>query len=379
MIALTDIVGQDATVAQLIRMATGPRRPHALILAGPEGVGRRTTAEAMAGMLLCSDPRHAPNAGRVSALPDDFLLPVACGGCPSCRMLASGHHADYHLVTKESARYSASAEVRSRMMQDLGIGVVREFVIAPANSRATMGRGRVFVIRQAELMSSAAQNAMLKTLEEPPPGVTLILLCGSPAELLPTTRSRCALVRFGPLRPDFVAERLAAEGIDPVEARFWAAHTGGSLGRSLRLAEGGLFALKRELVGRLAALTDSADPDLPEWLIAQVDSLTHAATSADKLLARTLATRQSAGVVLAMIASVYRDALAAASEAPRPLIHADQAEQIQQIAAATDTVTIAEIITQLARYEQLLWRNVNPKAVWDNVVITCATGAPLNV
>jgi len=379
MIGLADIVGQDAAVAQLIQMASGSRRPHAFIFAGPEGVGRRTAAEVLASVMLCLEPAHTPNAGRVATIADDVLLPAACGRCPSCRMLASGNHGDYHLVAKESARYSAAAEVRTRVMQDLGIGVVREFIIAPANSRAMMGRGRVFVVRQAELMSTAAQNALLKTLEEPPPGVTLILLCGSPAELLPTTRSRCALIRFGPLPSAFVTERLIAGGIETAEAKFWAAYTGGSLGLSLRLSERGLYAVKRELVDRLAALIDLADSTLPEWLIAQVDGLTQSATSADKMLAQSLATRQSAGMLLGLIASVYRDAVAVATGQQRPMIHAEQADRIAHIAAAGDGDTLAEIITQLARYEQLLWRNVNPKAVWDNVVITCATGAPLGV
>ena len=375
---LLDIVGQGAALAQLLRTLGGPRRPHAYLFAGPEGVGRRTTAEALARRLLCERPLERPNAGALPELPEDFPLTLACGQCPSCRAFEAGTHADYHLVSKELARYSDNAAVRGRVMQELSIDVVREFLIAPAGQCGALGRGKVFIVREAELMSEAAQNALLKTLEEPPPGVTIILLCPSPRELLPTTRSRCSLIRFGPLPRDFVAGRLTAGGMDAQEARFWAGYTAGSLGLSQRLSSAGLYPVKRELVDRLAGLYQAVDPELGDWLLAQVEGLTDARLSADPELARTLATRQSAGTLLAMIAGVYRDAMALAG-GWEELIHADQAEALAAIARALGLDLSAEVVTQLVRYEQLLWSNVNPKIVWDNVVITCATGAPLDV
>jgi DNA polymerase-3 subunit delta' len=377
-IDLLDIVGQPRAIAQLSRALAGDRRPHAFIFAGPEGVGRRTTAEALAKTLLCGSPRSSTNAGRVSLLDDSFELRQACGQCPSCRAFEAGTHADYQLVHKELARYSADPRVRTRVMQDLGIDVVREFLIEPSNRRSASGRGKVFVIREADLMSVAAQNAMLKTLEEPPPGVTIILLCETPAALLPTTRSRCALVRFAPLDVPFVTERLIAGATDADEAHFLAAYTDGSLGRSQRSAGGALFAFKRKLVDRLSGLVDEVDAELGEWLADQAKRFADEMLSADKQLAGTLATRRASGLVLGMIASVYRDAMTLAAGRAE-LIHADQAAAIERIAEAKGVEMAAEIVEQLARFEELLWRNVNPKAVWDNVVISCVTGAPLDV
>ena len=379
MVELWDIVGQPAVIAQLARTLAGQRRPHAYIFAGPEGVGRRTTAEALAKLLLCEAPAIRRNAGRVPEAPEDMELTQACGQCAGCRAFSAGTHADYQLVYKELARYSNDQSVRSRVMQDLGIDVVREFLIAPANRRGSLGRGKVFVVRQAELMSVAAQNALLKTLEEPPPGVTIILICPSPEELLPTTRSRCSLVRFGPLPVDFVTDKVIAAGIEPAQARFWAAYTAGSVGVSLRMAAKGVYATKRELVDRLAALAQSADPELGEWLAGQAETLADGFTSEDAQLARSLATRQAAGMMLGLIGSVYRDAMALSAGASGEIIHSDQYDAIARIAQRMGANTSAEIVTQLARYEQLLWSNVNPKVVWDNLVITCATGAPLDV
>ncbi len=376
---LTDIVGQSAAVAFLAGVLAGDRRPHAFLFAGPDGVGRRTTAEALAAILLCHNPRSAPNAGRLAGLADEAPVPAACELCPSCRAFDAGTHADYQLVRKELARYSEDSSVRGRVMQDLGIHVIREFLIDPANRRSAQGQGKVFVIRQAELMSVAAQNALLKTLEEPPPGVTLVLLCPTPAELLATIRSRCALVRFGPLGRSFVADRLAAAGVEPAEADFWAGYTAGSIGQSHRLAEMGLYAIKRELVDRLAALADGPDPELGDWLLAQADTLTDILTSADKQLARSLAGRQGAGELLALIASVYRDAMSLSAGRPEALVHADQPDAVARLADTLGLDGAVEVVEQLARYEQLLWANLNAKVVWDNVVLTCATGAPLDV
>lgn len=376
---LLDIVGQEVAISQLARIVASGRRPGAYLFAGPTGVGRRTTAEALANTLLCQRPLARKLQGRMAEFPEDLTVPGVCGECPDCLALAAGTHADYHAVSRQTARYSEDPDVRSRVMQNVSVQVVREFIIAPASRRSARGRGKVFVVRQAEQMSDAAQNALLKTLEEPPPGVSLILICRSPDELLATTRSRCALVRFGPLPADFVIDRLIGEGVAPEQARFWASYTERSVGRALRLAKAGLYETKRELVDRLAALTDKADPQLGDWLVGQAEALAAAAVAEDKKLARTLATRQGAGLLLGLLASVYQDATARAGGSDRSPIHADQSDRICGIADALGAVVAADIVTQLTRCEQLLWRNVNAKTLWDNVVITCASGAPLDV
>ncbi len=367
MIRLQDIVGQEQAVEQLMRGLTGSRRHHAWLFVGPEGVGRRTTAEAMAQSLLCSHP--AENG-------------TACGQCDDCRLFNAGTHPDFHPVYKELARYHDDANVRNRVMQELSIDVIRQFLIAPAGQGASRGRGKVFVVRQAELMSVAAQNALLKTLEEPPAGVTIILLVERLERLLPTTQSRCALVRLGPLPYAFVHDKLLEAGIDEPQATFWARFGDGSLGTALQQAEGDLYSIKCELLESLAHLPAGGDGDLAETLVKQTDDLaTQAVAQAKKLdgasLAKTLASRQAAGTMLQLIASIYRDAITAAAGADRPRIHADQPHAIEAIAQRFSLTQLADILDQLSRLEQMLWQNVNPKLVWDNVVITCSRPVPL--
>jgi DNA polymerase III delta' subunit len=386
MLELSDIVGQEEAIALLEHQLSGGRPHHALLFAGPRGVGRRTTAMALAKTLLCEKP-GAPGSADGPALfgteetgrPDVIQ---ACGACPECRMFDAGSHPDFQLVTKEHAAFHPDANVRSRTMQELGIDVIRHFLIAPAGRSANRGRGKVFVVLEAELMSTAAQNSLLKTLEEPPPGVTIILITSKPDRLLPTTLSRCCRVPFGYLPTEFVDEKLTAAGVGEEEAGFWARFTEGSIGRALGLSEAGMYERKCKMIAQ------SADPDADgfgDYLQKTMDALAETYVKDSKkdadspTMAKTLASRRVAGDMLEILASFYRDAMATAVGADAPAIHADQPREIESVAGRFPASTLADIIEQLSHYERLIWRNVSPKTLWENVAITCLSGAPLRV
>ena len=406
-VGLLEIVGQDSAVAQLEQGLGGARRPHAYIFAGPQGVGRRTTAVAIAKTLLCERPKiiankdarrpslaaapaNTPMATNNVAMPTrfadlapDFELRQACGVCGDCKVFAGGSHPDFHLVYKELAAYHEDSAVRDRVMQELGIPVIRSFLIEAAARRAARGRGKVFVVLEAELMSAAAQNALLKTLEEPPPGVTIILVAEQPEQLLPTTLSRCRMVRFGLLPHEFVARKLQEQGAPPHEAAFWAAFTDGSVGRAARLRARGMYEVKTDMIARIAAMNRAGDADLGEDLHKKTESLAEDLIKATRTeqteMSKSLAVRQTTGMMLELIAAAYRDAITLASQAPREIVYTDQRPAVAALAAKFDLVQLASIIEQLSELERILWRNVNAKNVWYNVVITCASAAPLTV
>ncbi len=384
MLSLLDIVGQDSAIARLQRMYQAGRMSHAMLFVGSSGVGRRTTAEAWAAVLLCEKPQTRPNGDRFKELPADFPLSLACGTCPGCAMTAAGTHPDLYLVRKELARYHEDSNVRDRVMQELGIDVIRSFLIAPASLASARRRGKVFIVTEAELMSVFAQNSLLKTLEEPPPGVTIILICRRGGELLPTTLSRCVTVDFRPLPADFIRDRLRSQGMVDEQAAFWSAYADGSLGRAIRLAGRELYPVKRRIVERLAGLPKEGDAEFAEDLhhIAE-DLAASAVAEAKKIdgaeLSKNLASRQATGELLELIASAYRDALALATGSPRPPAHADQASAIASLAQRFGPMGLAEILEQLSELEEAIWRNVNPRLVWDNVVITAASAAPLHL
>lgn len=381
MLRLSDIVGQDAAVGRLRQAMARSRLPHALLFAGPPGVGKGTTADALAAALLC------PESARDGRARD------ACGRCADCRMMESGTHPDFHRVYKELAAYHDDPDVRARKMQELSIDVIRSFLIAPSCGAPARGRGKVFVVEEAESMSRDAQNCLLKTLEEPPLGATIILLSSQAEELLPTTRSRCSPVRFGPLPREFVAGRLQAAGVEAGQAGFWAALAGGSVGEALRLAKGDLYETKRRLLEEIAAMDSGGESRLTETLNKVGERLTESAVREAKKeldvgLAKSLATRRAIGTVLQILSSAVTDALRlrcgdedpGASPTPAAdLVHADQPAEIAALARRFDAEQLADVLDQLSQYEQLLWRNANTKILWDNVVITLASAAPLRV
>lgn len=371
MIGFADIVGQDRAIETLTVAMKANRLPHALLFAGPVGVGRRTLAEALAGAILC------PNSNQQSH--------EACGHCEDCHLLEAGNHPDLHMIYKELAAHHPDANVRSSVMQELGIPIIRHFLIAPAMQSPARGKGKVFIILEAELMSDVAQNALLKTLEEPPPGVTIILLCQRPEELLATTLSRCSLIRLNRLEHDFVVSKLTAEGCDEGQAGFWARFTSGSLGESLRLAKQDLYETKTQIIDRLSSMGPGGDGKLSDDLTKIMEKLAKAQVKEAKErdggdLSVRLANRQSVALMLRLIASAYQDAIrlqGADNETQPALINSEQLENVSAIASRFEPQDLAEIIEQLSEYERLLWRNVSPKLVWDNVVITCASANPL--
>jgi DNA polymerase III subunit delta' len=379
MVKLLDIVGQDSAVALLQRRLAAKRMGHALMFTGPHGVGRRTTAMALAGALLCEKPQTSVNNGEFAELDEGAQLIDACGQCNDCKTLQAGTHADFQLITKELAAFHPDPQVRSRKMQNLGIDVIKHFLVKSAYLAPSRGKGKVFVVREAELMSGSAQNALLKTLEEPPPGVTIILVCRRSEQMLPTTISRCHEVQFGPLPLDFVVEQLMREEVDQAQAAFWASFTEGSVGRSLALARSEMYPVKFEILNEVGALGPGGDAALGERLQKITDTqavaAVKAAKSADKAeLSKALATRRATGTMLELIASAFRDAISLASGSDRQIVNADQRDVIETIASRQSMRKLVDAIEQLSNYEQLLWRNVNPKIVWDNVVLTCASG-----
>jgi DNA polymerase-3 subunit delta' len=169
--------GQPSALAAVRAMVAGDP-PHAVLLSGPGGVGKTTLAMDLAAGLLCVEP-------------DRTARP--CGACRGCRMVAHGNHPDVHRLGPEGAGRQiviGGGDGRSRGVRDL----VGELSLLPVE-----GGARVAVVEEAHRMNEDAQSALLKTLEEPPAGVTIVLCADEEERLLPTVRSRCARVRLGPV------------------------------------------------------------------------------------------------------------------------------------------------------------------------------------
>jgi DNA polymerase-3 subunit delta' len=177
--AFRDIVGHRRLIDLLTRSIHRGSLPPSLVFAGPSGIGKRLTAIAVAQALNCIK-LVGPERGDESSEAEPAF--DACGACTACSKIARGVHPDVLLVEPGD-----SGTIKIEQVRD---------VVDRAAYRPFEGRRRVVVIDDADAMVSAAQNALLKTLEEPPPSSVFILVTSRPDMLLPTVRSRCIRLSF---------------------------------------------------------------------------------------------------------------------------------------------------------------------------------------
>ncbi|HKF84993.1 MAG TPA: hypothetical protein VKB30_04345 [Candidatus Limnocylindrales bacterium] len=207
-------VGHEAAVGA-VRAMLGSRVPHAVLLAGPASVGKQSLALDLAAGLLCAG---ATGGGR------------PCRSCRACRMVEHDNHPDLHRLEPEGpgGQVGIGGKDGKRGVRDL----VTELALLPVE-----GVARVAIIRDAHRMNEDAQSALLKTLEEPPAGTTLILVADDEERLLPTVRSRCARIRLGTLGARDIEALLEARSLAdaPTAARL-ARLSGGRAGLAVAYA-----------------------------------------------------------------------------------------------------------------------------------------------
>jgi DNA polymerase-3 subunit delta' len=214
-------LGHGDVLRGLARAAAVQRLPHALLFEGPEGVGKFLAARRLALGLLCAR--------------GDVADP--CGVCGPCKRVIAGVHGDLLLVdvlddpAKERREELTIGRVTRRDDSPDG-PTIEEFL----SLRATEGGWRVVIVREAERMNAEAQNALLKTLEEPPENALLVLESSRSAALLPTIRSRCVRIEFGRVSGESIASLLAEHGVAADRASTVARWSAGSPGRALALA-----------------------------------------------------------------------------------------------------------------------------------------------
>jgi DNA polymerase III delta' subunit len=189
-VKIAEVIGQPGVTRLLARLISRARLPHASMIEGNPGCGRRTVALAIAQALLCARPFDGD----------------ACGSCPSCALCLAGTHPDLMATPHDSES------------DDLAVDMLRDEVVAKAYESPLIGQRRVFVLYSVERLQNASANVLLKVLEEPPAGAYFITTTSQASAVLKTIRSRAQLYRLQPLAAGDVAEILRRGGVAPDDA-----------------------------------------------------------------------------------------------------------------------------------------------------------------
>ncbi len=308
-----DVVGHEQVVLHMQNAIRQKKVSHAYLLCGEAGSGKRLLAEAFAKTILCEE-------GGISA----------CGKCKSCRQTESGNNPDFRIVVREKAT--------------LGVKEIREQVTSDALIKPYSSEHKIYLIDEAEKMTEEAQNALLKTIEEPPEYAVFLLLVSRRELLLQTILSRCILLPLYPVAvgkiKQFLMER---KGIPDYLAESAAAFSEGLVGRAVQYAESEEFVEQRKEVLHLVKYVD-------EMTMAEVMEYV-------KLFA---AKKDAADAYLELILLWYRDVLLfKATKDVNSLLFKDEPEAVAAQAGKRSFENLQGIVEALEQLKQRLKANVN--------------------
>lgn len=301
------------------RLAEG-RLPHALLFAGPAGLGKRHLADTLAASLLC-EQRSAEG--------------LSCGQCHACHLFAAGNHPDYfHLRPEEEKR-------------TIGVDQVRElggFIALKSH----YGTHKAVVVEPADVMTAAAANALLKTLEEPTPGSILILCSDQPASLLATIRSRCQKQLFTPVGEVQALSWLRQQLPAPDQAPLLHALSGGLPLKALALGQEGGLASRAVVLNDLGALAENIG---------------------DPIAIAARWQQQGAAESLRWLLPLLLDVARIAAGAAEALHNPDQKVLLERLAVRMDLVSLHRLIDKL--YHSLVQVNgpANPQLLLEELLV----------
>lgn len=349
-----DLVGQRQAVDYLRAAAETGRVSHAYLFVGPPGSGKKTAARAFACALFCDD--------------------AGCGACPLCRRVRMGHHPDVHIVSPEGAASYLVPQVRE---------IIHDTNLAPIE-----GQRKVYIVEDADLFNDASANAFLKTLEEPPSDVVVILLTHSLDAVLPTIASRCQIVRFRRLPPEVAAQLLTERtGAGRTEALAALAAAGGVVSRARDFLASPSRRAARTVILRalkdLAVMDDLDVLDIARELLASVraplddvreeqaaetksreEFLGKGSTkSLEERHKRELTAREREGIaeVLNVAESWLRDCLVISQGVADLVVNCDAEDAMEEVAAVITPAAAGTALNAVNEARKRISYNVSPQ------------------
>jgi len=318
------VIGHEKPLNLLKAMLVNDRLPHALLFTGPPGVGKRTLAVALAQAVNCLGPNPSE----------------PCGRCSACRKIKRGVHPDLVEIEPEGR------------LRTIKIDRIRE-LRNQAAFRPFEGRTKVFIVREADRMGAEAANALLKTLEEPPPDTLIVLTSPEESDLLPTIVSRCLRLNLAPLPGETIENWLIQErGVEAAQARLLASLSGGCLGRVMDMDAETILTQRQRIVNKLGLLdTRRIEPAL-DW-------------------ASDLAgDREAWPEVFSLLRFWFRDLMIMVGGGDeRHLVNQDLATELRSAGTGKGPGTYIAALDEVERAEDALNRLVRPELVLENLML----------
>ncbi len=341
------VIGHDQPVKILRRSLTTGRLSHAYLFTGPEGVGKRTVALALAMTVNCLG--EAP-AGQ--PWPD-----TPCMLCPSCARIMRGAHPDVAEISLDTqARFQGDSGKKGAPARELKIDVVRDMQ-GNIGLNPHTARRKVYLIGDADRLNEEASNCLLKTLEEPPEHSMLVLLAPDEESVLPTISSRCVQIQFRPLSKSLVASSLAEVwGAEEEQAETLAALSGGRLGYAVEL-----LGNEQALARRRAALEEAA-------LLTGAPVLDRIEAAA-KYAKRYTDARSELYEMLDEWETWWRDVMVVKAGAADLAVSVDQLTSLNSIARRTPVERAARAVRLIQQTRQQLLENVNPRLALEALTL----------
>ena len=320
----SDVLGNDMIKEYFERTLANGQISHAYILTGEAGMGRKTLAKAFAMTLLCEENEKDP-----------------CEKCHSCRQFLSDNHPDVIYVHHEK--------------ESIGVDDIREQINNTVQIKPYSSAYKIYIVDEAEKMTVQAQNALLKTLEEPPSYVVIFLLTTRADAFLPTILSRCITLKLKPLYDGIIRDYLMDKlSVDKSEADICTAFARGNLGKAISLASSEEFAAMWRVV--LALLKNVRSMDIAEML---------------EMLKQWKENKLDIEECLDFMQLWYRDVLMfKATQDTAGFIFKDEYRYIREAADKSSFHGIEEILEAIEKAKKRLDANVNFELTMELMLLT---------